>query len=125
MYNRIKRGIDFFLALLGLIVLSPVFLILIIVIVVIIIIVVIFKKKSFKYSNKKIDFKKEENYFSENKKINVKPLISKILPFDKALEGFELNGDKETIKRWKEKDFEAFVLEACQRHYKYLQKQKK
>ena len=24
----------------------------------------------------------------------------------------------------KEKDFEAFVLEACQRHYKYLQKQK-
>ena len=34
----------------------------------------------------------------ENKKINVKPLISKILPFDKALEGFELNGDKETIK---------------------------
>ena len=24
----------------------------------------------------------------------------------------------------KEKDFEAFVIEACQRHYKYLEKQK-
>ena len=34
----------------------------------------------------------------ENKKIDVKPLISKILPFDKAIEGFELNGNKQNIK---------------------------
>ena len=34
----------------------------------------------------------------EKGKINTKPLITKILPFDKALEGFELNRKKETIK---------------------------
>ncbi len=33
-----------------------------------------------------------------NKKIDVKPLISSILPFDKALEAFELNKKKEVIK---------------------------
>ncbi len=34
----------------------------------------------------------------EKGKINTKPLITKILPFDKAMEGFELNRKKETIK---------------------------
>jgi len=34
----------------------------------------------------------------EKGRINTKPLISKVLPFDKALEGFELNRKKETIK---------------------------
>jgi threonine dehydrogenase-like Zn-dependent dehydrogenase len=34
----------------------------------------------------------------ENKKIDVKPLISSILPFDKALDGFKLNASKESIK---------------------------
>ena len=34
----------------------------------------------------------------EKGKIDTKPLISKILPFEKAIEGFELNRSKETIK---------------------------
>lgn len=34
----------------------------------------------------------------ENKKIDVKPLISHILPFEKALDAFELNKKKEVIK---------------------------
>jgi len=34
----------------------------------------------------------------EKGKINTKPLITKILPFDEAIKGFELNRSKETIK---------------------------
>ena len=34
----------------------------------------------------------------EKKAIDVKPLISKILPFDSAVEGFELNRQKDTLK---------------------------
>lgn len=34
----------------------------------------------------------------EKKAINVKPLITKILPFDDAVEGFELNRQKDTLK---------------------------
>ena len=34
----------------------------------------------------------------ENNKIDVKPLISHILPFDNALDAFELNKKKEVIK---------------------------
>ena len=34
----------------------------------------------------------------EKGKINTKPLITKILPFEDALKGFELNRQKDTIK---------------------------
>ena len=34
----------------------------------------------------------------EKKTIDVKPLITKILPFENAIEGFELNRQKDTLK---------------------------
>ena len=47
------------------------------------------------------------------KKANQKPMFK--IHFEKL---------QAVAPKIKEKDFEAFVLEACQRHYKYLQKQK-